>query len=155
MKREITSHPTPSLLNYNNLTHMGWPPWQRERGGEPLCGGGEGIPALGDHSSYRELRYEKTDLMCGSPRRAAWGLVKVAVRRRPHVQPPALNLRHLMTSTWNEETKTRPEETGKKVLHCLRPVCLCRALTYSLILLYKAFPVSGHGGFSLPQHAPG
>lgn len=26
MKREITSHPTPSLLNYNNLTHMGWPP---------------------------------------------------------------------------------------------------------------------------------
>lgn len=23
MKREITSHPTPSLLNYNNLTHMG------------------------------------------------------------------------------------------------------------------------------------
>lgn len=42
MKREITSHPAPSLLNYNNLTHMGWPPWQRERGGEPLCGGGEG-----------------------------------------------------------------------------------------------------------------
>ena len=34
MKREITSHPTPSLLNYNNLTHMVWPPWQRERGEE-------------------------------------------------------------------------------------------------------------------------
>lgn len=34
MKREITSHPTPSLLNYNNLTHMGWLPWQRERGEE-------------------------------------------------------------------------------------------------------------------------
>ena len=109
MKREITSHPTPSLLNYNNLTHMGWPPWQRERGGEPLCGGGdgggEGIPALGDHSSYLELRYEKTDLMSGSPRSAAGGLVKVVVRRRPHVQPPTLHLQSLMTSTWNEETR--------------------------------------------------
>ena len=30
MKREITSHPTPSLLNYNNLTHMGWLLWQSE-----------------------------------------------------------------------------------------------------------------------------
>lgn len=114
MKREITSHPAPSLLNYNNLTHMGWPPWQRERGGEPLCGGGEGergrgggegIPALGDHSSYLELRYEKTDLMSGSPRSAVWGLVKVVVQKRPHFQPPTLHLQHLMTSTWNEETR--------------------------------------------------
>lgn len=46
MKREITSHPTPSLLNYNNLTHMGWPPCQREwrraavwgRRGDPCSG---------------------------------------------------------------------------------------------------------------------
>lgn len=47
MKREITSHPTTSLLNYNNLTHMVWPPWQREMGGESLCGGGEGDPCSG------------------------------------------------------------------------------------------------------------
>lgn len=94
MKREITSHPAPSLLNYSNLTHMGRPPWQRgrERGGELLCGGGEGIPALGDHSSYLRLRDPETDLMCSSPRRAAWGLVKVVVRRRPHVRPQTLNL---------------------------------------------------------------
>lgn len=91
-EREITSHPAPSRLNYSNLTHMGWPPRQRERGGEPPCGGGEGIPALGDHSSYLWLRYQKTGLMCGSPRSAARGLVKVAVRRRPHGQPAALNL---------------------------------------------------------------
>lgn len=56
MKREITSHPAPSLLNYNNLTHMGWPPWQRERGGEPLCGGGEGERGRrGDPRSGRSL----------------------------------------------------------------------------------------------------
>lgn len=51
MKREITSHPTPSLLNYNNLTHMGWPPLQSE-GRRAAVWGRRGIPALGDHSSY-------------------------------------------------------------------------------------------------------
>lgn len=54
MKREITSHPAPFLLNYSNLTHMDWPPW--------LTGGGgageraEGIPSPGDHSSYLWMR---------------------------------------------------------------------------------------------------
>lgn len=62
MKREITSHPTPSLLNYDNLTHMGRLLWRSARGGGPLCGG-EGIPARGDHSSYLELRYRETDLL--------------------------------------------------------------------------------------------
>ncbi len=46
MKREITSHPTPSLLNYNNLTHMGWPPWQRE-GRRAAVWGRRGDPCSG------------------------------------------------------------------------------------------------------------
>lgn len=93
-----------------------WLTWAGRRGSgrgeESRCveeergrGGGEGIPALGDHSSYLELRYEKTDLMSGFPRSAAWGLVKVVVQKRPHFQPPTLHLQHLMTSTWNEETR--------------------------------------------------
>lgn len=50
-------------------------------------GGGGGIPALGYHSSYLWLRYEKTGLMCGSPWSAGGGgPVKVAVWRRPHVK---------------------------------------------------------------------
>lgn len=46
-EREITSHPAPSRLNYSNLTHMGWPPRQRESGGEPPCGGRRGDPCSG------------------------------------------------------------------------------------------------------------
>ncbi|KAA8592805.1 hypothetical protein FQN60_018260 [Etheostoma spectabile] len=76
MKREITSHPTPSLLNYINLTHMGWPPWQSGRGGE-------GIPALGDHSSYLEAEVQKDRFD------RPGGLLRWWVRRRPHVQLPA------------------------------------------------------------------
>ena len=34
MKREITSHPAPFLLNYSNLTRMDRPPWQEAAGGE-------------------------------------------------------------------------------------------------------------------------
>lgn len=48
MKREITSHPTPSLLNYNNLTHMCRPPWRRERGEESRCVGEERGSLLGE-----------------------------------------------------------------------------------------------------------
>lgn len=41
VKREITSHPTTPLLNYNNLTHMGWP---------TTAEGAARRAALGDHS---------------------------------------------------------------------------------------------------------
>ncbi|TNN25432.1 hypothetical protein EYF80_064438 [Liparis tanakae] len=46
MKREITSHPTPSLLNYDNLTHMGRPLW-RSAGEEGRC--------VGERGSLRSL----------------------------------------------------------------------------------------------------
>lgn len=44
MKREITSHPTPSLYNYSNVTHMGRPPWQKK---EEKGGGRKGVPCSG------------------------------------------------------------------------------------------------------------
>lgn len=51
MKREITSHPTTSLLNYNNLTHMGWPSWQGEGRGDAVWG------RRGDPCSGRSLMF--------------------------------------------------------------------------------------------------
>lgn len=42
-EREITSHPAPSLLNYNNVAHMAQMPWQRS---EESYGGERIGPAL-------------------------------------------------------------------------------------------------------------
>lgn len=67
MKREITSHPTTSLLNYNNLTHMGRPLWQRERGGESLCGGGEGGSLLWKITHLTSSWGKERQIWCATP----------------------------------------------------------------------------------------
>lgn len=74
MKREITSHPAPFLLNYSNLTHMEWPPWLL---------GGRGVEEMGDPLSGRslilslnEVRTDKFDERFPSER--SLGFVEVA-----------------------------------------------------------------------------
>lgn len=72
MKREITSHPAPFLLNYSNLTHMDWPPWQtggEERRGDPFS---ERSLIL----SLNEVRTDKFDEWFPSER--SLGFVEVA-----------------------------------------------------------------------------
>lgn len=65
MKREITSHPTPSLLNYNNLTHMRWPPWQSEGRRAVGGGGGGGDPCSGTSLilPLAEVRKDRFDVL--------------------------------------------------------------------------------------------
>ena len=69
MKKEITSHPAPSLLNYNNLTHMARPLQHAEREGRErraALWGRRGLPALGgDNSSLllAEVRQDCFDVL--------------------------------------------------------------------------------------------